>query len=151
MSVRVSMKQRLLEKLWDLEWHHRREFQAMCGNRYGARFDELRDEGWVIESESLGGGDCDGKRYRLVSHNPGPVTYPQARMRLPLEAMLSLSEGTMSPDVLKAAAEAAAKYIDGGSGERRLRLFQLEQARWAGTAWPRGCAVPPGEAEGVAA
>lgn len=76
-------REALLDCLLDLRWHHNRELMRIGGNRYGGRLQELRDEGYTIESRPLADRTA-GKEYRLVSSTPGAAR--QARVKVYLEA-----------------------------------------------------------------
>jgi len=60
-------RERLLDLLWDKQWHTWAECRGEGGMRYSARMLELRRLGWVIESR---GADTEGKDYRLTGMGP---------------------------------------------------------------------------------
>lgn len=60
--LRASHK-RLLTLLSDHQWHTNRELEAVAGNRYGARLNELKDAGHAWVKEHVSGGTW---RYRLL-------------------------------------------------------------------------------------
>ena len=61
-----TQTERLLELLKDRDWHSMRALNEICF-RYGARFKELRDAGYTIETRQISAGLF---WYRLVAE-PG--------------------------------------------------------------------------------
>jgi hypothetical protein len=67
-ALRLTMRTKLLDLLWDLQWHEHLELRGASGKCYSARLLELKRLGWDIEDEPLRG---SGKRYRLTSREQG--------------------------------------------------------------------------------
>ena len=94
-------RERLLDLLWDKQWHTWAECRGVGGMRYSARMLELKRQGWVINSR---GSDSEGKDYRLVGRGPpkakkvrvfleeSEVQYLLARPGLPLNLRASLTD-----------------------------------------------------------
>ena len=74
---------RVLDLLGDLQWHASVELAKAGGRRYGGRIHELRRLGFNVENRVLA--PQDGKEFRLVSFDPGPVQ--EKRVRVYLDAI----------------------------------------------------------------
>jgi hypothetical protein len=75
-----SAREAIHDLLADGQWHTWDQLEAAGGNRYGARLDELRAAGHLIESVDL---PVDGKRYRLLGAKVMPR---ERRVRVYLDA-----------------------------------------------------------------
>jgi hypothetical protein len=84
-TTQPNAKSALLSLLEDQRWHPYFECEEVAGNRYGARMDELRKEGYQIESKAYRprqGKQGHGKQYCLS----GKKLFGQGpRVRLDLE------------------------------------------------------------------
>lgn len=95
-------KRRLLEILWDGEWHSAGELNRLLGWRFGAAFRQLRVDGWKWESEQIenAGGVC---RYRLLSHEKGEPVRTKVRLYAYYEDVEALLYGEVTTEMAKAA------------------------------------------------
>lgn len=85
-------RERLLELLADGAWHDWRECSDVAGLRFGARVGELREAGWLIESEDLE----VGRRYRLASLEKGPKLGRRVRIYVDESDAEALASGWVS-------------------------------------------------------
>ena len=59
---RLTKKEQLIALMQDGRWYHMRQLNRICF-RFGARFHEMRAEGYVVDKRSCG---TDEWEYRLI-------------------------------------------------------------------------------------
>jgi len=79
-------------------WVHGQMLSGIGGNRYGARLDELRAEGYVIESKSAGSGGW--KLYRLGNPERQARREKRTSFDLPLHLIRQLAAGNLPQEVV---------------------------------------------------
>lgn len=107
-----NARQRVLDALFDGEWHSYNELERVGGVRYGARLLELRRLGWRIASVPRDDPN-GGKDYRLVSRL-GVGRGPKRRVRLyldPDEAAVVAAAHSLRQTIRSKARRALARYI----------------------------------------
>jgi hypothetical protein len=110
-AIKQPQRDRLIDVLSDLKWHPWHELKDRCGPRYGARWGELLDAGYLGETSVLTDGSY-GKRYRLTSLTPGPPRDSMVRVYLnPLDVALFLKSG-QSDRLIGPIEQAYANYLE---------------------------------------
>ena len=71
MEKKPTKKQLVLDALASGEWTHMQRLNRIAF-RYGARIEELRKEGHIIETRRIGDGEFD---YRLLPREPKQLTF----------------------------------------------------------------------------
>lgn len=104
-------KKRLLELLWDQEWHPWEELRGVAGQRYGARLHELRQVGFTVETRDRKGDDR-GRDYRLSSREPSDPKKKRVRVYLDVEDARILAIGGSTKDARNAIKESLDSYFD---------------------------------------
>ena len=66
-----TQRDKVLELLWDMYWHHHNELADVGGHRYSARVLELKRLGYSIDTRHFKGEKKMGKEYRLLDRVPG--------------------------------------------------------------------------------
>lgn len=115
-SLKAPNREALLEVLRDLRWHPAAELMRIGGNRYGGRLQELRDEGYQIESEPLPD-RAQGKRYRLLPIKAAPRR-PRVKVYLEEGDARALLGGEVTLFARQSVAEALRSY---SAGKKRRR------------------------------
>ena len=77
-------------------WVHGQRLAGIAGNRYGARLNELRDDGWQIEKKAAPGG---WYMYRLTALDRGSRREPRVRFDLRASDIAALARGEITDTV----------------------------------------------------
>jgi hypothetical protein len=110
-KTKKTQRDRLLWLLSDLRWHSWEELeQATNGPRYGGRWGELLDEGYLGQTEPLNDGST-GNRYRLLSLTPGEPRKKMVRVTIDPSAVALFLESGNTAVLVPSIAEAYAKYV----------------------------------------
>lgn len=107
-----SAKDRLLELLWDQEWHSNKELREVAGQRYGARLHELRQLGFEISKQSTDMENAKVFEYRLDSQHPSKPKKKKVRVYLDVLDAQMLAVGATTHDAREAVREALDSYYD---------------------------------------
>lgn len=97
---KASSRQRVLDMLWDKEWHEWHEIHRVGGVRYSARLLELKRLGYDIETK---GSKVEGLSYRLRSFTKGAPQEKRVKVFLhEADARKILARGNVSMDARNA-------------------------------------------------
>jgi len=99
----MTQCERLYALLSDLAWHDYHQIAAVTAERYSARIDDLKNQGYVIEQRSLS--NQQGKEYRLTSLTRGPKPDKQVKMYLDKADVEALLQGVVTEQTKLVAAK----------------------------------------------
>jgi len=89
-----TQRDRIFDRLGDLDWHHFSELHHVGGIRYSARLLELKRLGYRIETRELP--HRTGREYRLVSREPLTPKLKRVKVFLTLEDARRLCAGDLT-------------------------------------------------------
>src|SRR5215467_2495131 len=89
-----TQRDRVLDLLADLDWHHFGELHRVGGIRYSARLLELRRLGYQITTRELP--HRTGREYRLVSREPLTPKLKRVKVFLSLDDARRLAAGDLT-------------------------------------------------------
>lgn len=109
-KLKRSYYNAILELLSDLQWHTYLELSKAGGNRYGARINELIQDGYEIETKSIPTAE-GGCSYRLTSTTPGARRTRNVRVYAPPDLVRRAIETHLIPeDLLLILKDSLSKY-----------------------------------------
>lgn len=109
-AIKSKYYKAVLDLLSDLQWHTNLELGAIGGNRYGARVNELVQDGYKIQVKKIPGGKGSCK-YRLKSKIPEAPRSRNVRVYAPPDLVRRAIETRLIPDdLLLILKDSLAKY-----------------------------------------
>lgn len=101
-----TLRDAVLTRLWDLEWHSFAEMAQVGGIRYGARILELKRLGYSIDSMEFPAGN----HYRLLSRTQKSPKIKKVKVYLTEEEADWLSKGFLPPTARQSIQAALASF-----------------------------------------
>lgn len=101
-----TLRDAVLAKLWDLEWHSYAEILKVGGIRYGARILELKRLGWHVVSQE----QPDGNSYRLMSRTQQSPKVKTVKTYFTEEEADWIAKGYLPPTARQKVQESLASF-----------------------------------------
>jgi len=110
----TNSRERILNELADLEWHHWKELQKF-GVQFSSRISELRSMGYKVQTRR--DKDDPGNWYRLASLDRGEPKPVRVRVFFDYTDARKLLRGVLTRGAKSAIADAVAAYNNKFGGE----------------------------------